>query len=481
MLFSTVEALTAAVAPVARIEGDAVTVTGTPEGALTDQLAHTSAFGASPELKGTARWIVRALAAARGVKPASIHELYTAMGRAQAGGFTVPAMNIRMMSYYTARAVFRAAKAAGAGAFIFEIARSEIGYTEQRPHEYAASVLAAALREGFSGPIFFQGDHVQVNAKKFRSPERDKELDTLRTLIREEIAAGFYNIDIDTSTLVDLDKPTLDEQQQVNCELCADFTTFIRDHEPEGVTISVGGEIGEVGGKNSDIHELHAFMRGYLKALAARGSALTGISKISVQTGTAHGGFVAADGKVRTDVKLDLKALAELSEAARKEYGLGGAVQHGASTLPPDAFDAFPKAGACEIHLATDFQNMVYEHPSFPASLKDEMYAWTREHAAEERKPTDTDQQFLYKGRKKAIGPFKKQVWSLDPATRDAITASLQERFAFLMKQLNIGGTSSAVSQFVTVPTPTLDRQSEIRWAAGIISASERKAEGLSD
>ncbi len=34
-------------------------------------------------------------------------------------------------------------------------------------------------------------------------------------------------------------------------------------HEPAGVTVSVGGEIGEVGGKNSDIHELHAYMDGF--------------------------------------------------------------------------------------------------------------------------------------------------------------------------------------------------------------------------
>ena len=193
------------------------------------------------------------------------------MGRGEAGGFTVPAMNIRMATYYTARAVFRAANQAGAGAFIFEIARSEIGYTEQRPHEYAAVVLAAALREGHEGPVFFQGDHVQVNLKKYKSPDRDKELEALRTLIREEIAAGFYNIDIDTSTLVDLDKTTLDEQQAVNCDLCADFTKYIREHEPKGVTVSVGGEIGEVGGQNSNVHELHAFMRGYIKALADKG------------------------------------------------------------------------------------------------------------------------------------------------------------------------------------------------------------------
>ena len=481
MVFSSVDELAAAAAPAARIEGDLITPVGAPAPDLIARLAHTSALGPSPDMKGTARWVIRSLAAARGVRPASIHDLYVAMGKGQVGGFTVPAMNLRMMTYDTARAVFRAAKACGAGAFIFEIARSEIGYTEQRPHEYAASVLAAALREQFAGPVFFQGDHVQVNAKKYNSSDRDKELDTLRALIREEIAAGFFNIDIDTSTLVDLDKDTLDEQQQVNCDLCADFTAFIRDHEPDRITVSVGGEIGEVGGKNSDVHELHAFMRGYLKALASRGAALTGISKISVQTGTAHGGFVAADGKVRTDVKLDLETLAELSAAARKAYGLAGAVQHGASTLPPDAFDAFPKAGACEIHLATDFQNMVYEHPALPIALKDEMYAWTREHAVEERKPSDTEQQFLYKARKKAIGPFKRQLWSLDAPARDAIGTSLQERFAFLMKQLNIGGTADAVGRFVAVTLLDASRGSEIRAAEGIITAAERKAEGLSD
>ena len=481
MAFSSLDELVSAVAPVATIDGDAITVKGQAGPDLIDSLAHTAAFGATPEIKGTARWVIRALAAEKGVRPSSIHDLYLAMGRGEAGGFTVPAMNIRMATYYTARAVFRAANQAGAGAFIFEIARSEIGYTEQRPHEYAAVVLAAALREGHEGPVFFQGDHVQVNLKKYKSPDRDKELDALRTLIREEVAAGFYNIDIDTSTLVDLDKTTLDEQQAVNCDLCADFTKYIREHEPKGVTVSVGGEIGEVGGHNSNVHELHAFMRGYIKALADKGAHLVGISKISVQTGTAHGGFVAADGKVRTDVKLDLVALEELSRIARTEYGLGGAVQHGASTLPPDAFDAFPKAGACEIHLATDFQNMVYEHPSFPKALKDEMYAWTAEHAAEERKPTDTEQQFLYKGRKKAIGPFKKQLWGLEPSVRDAIGASLEQRFSFLMAQLKIGGTKPVVAKHVEVPDAILDRQIEIRWAAGIVTAEERKAEGLSD
>jgi fructose/tagatose bisphosphate aldolase len=483
MTFKSGRELTDAVKPAASVLSDRVSVTNPSaiSGELVDRLAWTAVFGGDPELRGTARWVVRSLAASKGIRPTSIHDLYMAMGKRQAGGFTVPAINVRAMAYDTARAVVRAAKRLKAGAFIFEIARSEIGYTEQRPHEYAAVVTAAALREGFTGPLFIQGDHVQVNAKKYNSPDRDKELESVRSLIAEEIAAGFYNIDIDTSTLVDLSKATLPEQQEVNVTLAAEFTAFIRQREPQGVTISVGGEIGEVGGKNSDVHELHAYMDGYSAALKKRGGGLTGISKISVQTGTAHGGFVNADGTVRTDVKIDLKTLEELSRVAREEYGLAGAVQHGASTLPPEAFDAFPRVGACEIHLATDFQNMIYEHPQFPGELKAEMYAWIREHAADERKPKDTEEQFLYKSRKKALGPFKQRMWSVSEPARRAIGQALEERFAFLMKQLNIVNTADVVSRIVRPAPVVLDREREIAAAGGKITAAEKKAEGLAD
>jgi fructose/tagatose bisphosphate aldolase len=483
MTFQTVKELTDAVKPAASVLSDRVSVSdpSAVSGELVDRLVRTSVFGHDAELKGTARWVLRSLAAAAGIRPASIHDLYMAMGRGQAGGFTVPAINVRAMAYDTARAVIRAAKKLNAGAFIFEIARSEIGYTEQRPHEYAAVVIGAALREGFTAPVFIQGDHVQTNAKKYNSPDRDKELEGLRALIKEEIAAGFYNIDIDTSTLVDLEKPTLAEQQEVNVNLAADFTAFIRKHEPQGVTVSVGGEIGEVGGKNSDVHELHAYMTGFNAALKQRGAELVGLSKISVQTGTAHGGFINADGSLRMDVKIDLKTLEELSRVARQEYGLAGAVQHGASTLPPEAFDAFPRVGACEIHLATDFQNMVYEHGRFPADLKQEMYAWIREHAVEERKPKDTEEQFIYKARKKAIGPFKQRMWDLGEDCCRDIGRSLEERFSFLMTQLKISDTASVVSRFVKAPQIPLNREAEVVAAGGKITAAEKKAEGLAD
>jgi hypothetical protein len=215
------------------------------------------------------------------------------------------------------------------------------------------------------------------------------------------------------------------------------------------VTVSVGGEIGEVGMKNSTVEELHAFMRGYNRSLAVRGgSSLAGLSKISVQTGTSHGGVVLPDGTI-AEVKLDLAALEALSRVAREVYGIGGAVQHGASTLPSDAFGNFPRVGATEIHLATNFQNIVFDHPRLPEGLRTRMKRWLDANAAGERKPGDTDEQFYYRARKKAIGPFKRECWDLPVDVRTAIAADLEKTFGFLFDQLKVGGTAGLVSRHV--------------------------------
>src|SRR3954447_16390057 len=416
--------------------------------AATDQVASLAVFGSGAE-REAARWLLWELGQATGARPASINDLYLARGRGECGGVTVPAMNVRMLAYGAARAIFRAARAGKAGAIILEIARSEIAYTEQRPAEYVAVMIAAALREGYALPLFIQGDHCQVNHKKYQS-DPEGEVGEVKKLIAEEVGAGFYNIDVDTSTLVDLSQSGLPEQQRLNYERAAEITGFIRGHEPGGVTVSVGAEIGEVGMKNSTVEELHAFMQGYNRSLAVLGD-YVGISKISVQTGTSHGGVVLADGSM-ADVKLDLQALAALSEVARAKYGLAGAVQHGASTLPSNAFGNFPRIETAEIHLATNFQNIVFDHPRIPADLRNRMRAWLNENAAGERKSGDTQEQFYYKARKKAIGPFKRDLWSLPEDIRGAIAADLEKTFAFLFEQLNVNGTQEQVNRFIHAP-----------------------------
>lgn len=414
---------------------------------MMDTLVRLAVFGDATEQEW-ARWAIWEAGRAVGTFSASIHDLYMARGRGDIPPVTVPAMNVRGMAYDTGRAIFRTGKKLDGGAFILEIARSEIAYTEQRPSEYVTVMLAAALREGHRGPVFVQGDHFQVNAKKYKVDPL-AEVAAVKQLAHEAIAAGFFNIDIDTSTLVDLSHATLDEQQRLNYEVAVELTRHVRSLEPKGVTISLGGEIGEVGTENSTVPELEAFMDGYNRTLAAQAPGMVGLSKISVQSGTSHGGVVLADGSI-ADVALDFKTLEDLSRVARAKYGMSGAVQHGASTLPDDAFHHFPRTETAEIHLATGFQNMLYDH--IPAALRAEMYEWLKVNAADERKAGDTDEQFFYKTRKKAIGPFKRQLWDLPAKEREALAAAYDAKFTFLFEKLGVGGTAAAVRRYVQGP-----------------------------
>lgn len=438
--------LLARLATSAHLDGDRLVVddeTAFRDAGIRD-LAWTAAFSTDEATTAAAQWLVWEASQALGARSASIQDLYEARARGEVSGFTVPAINIRAQTFDMARTAFEAAAAADVGAVILELARSEQTYTFQRPIDYATSVLAGAIAAGWQHPVFLQGDHYQFNAKKYAAdPEAMTE--EIRRACRLAIAAGYRNIDIDSSTLVDLSKPNVDEEQHENYVRAAELTALIRTLEEDGVTVSVGGEIGEVGTQNSTVADLRAYLDGYRRALDARAPGARGISKVSVQTGTSHGGVPLPDGSM-AEVKLDFEVLRELGEVART-YGLAGAVQHGASTLPDELFHRFPAVETAEIHLATGFQNALYEHPAFPAALHRKIEAWCFENAADERKPGQTDQQFVYTTRKKAIGPFKRELWELEE--KDEILAAQRRKISYLFTELGVNDSRSIVDTYV--------------------------------
>ncbi|GAB4483387.1 MAG: class II fructose-bisphosphate aldolase [Thermodesulfovibrionales bacterium] len=406
-----------------------------------DRLIYEAVFADEPRKTGLLM-LVKEIAKACGAVPASIQGLYEEMGRSYPG-FTVPAMNIRGLSYDVMRAVFRRAMAMNVGAFIFEIARSEIGYTKQQPLEYTAVALAAAVREGYQGPVFLQGDHFQLIRKNFLG-DPAAETNYVKELIQRAIEAEFYNIDIDASTLVDLEKPTIKEQQRPNFEKTAELAELIRKIQPSGVEVSIGGEIGEIGGKNSTPDELKAYLGGFREIFTAG----KGLSKLSVQTGTSHGGVVLPDGTL-AKVKIDFDTLRQLSDISRREFGLSGAVQHGASTLPEDAFNMFPETTTSEVHLATGFQNIIFDSRHLPQDFRASIYEYLSTECAKERKEGQTEEQFIYSTRKKGFGPAKKKWWDLPAEVRSAIMAELEDKFGLLFAKLRVAGSAGLVAQTV--------------------------------
>ncbi|MBI4843458.1 MAG: class II fructose-bisphosphate aldolase [Nitrospirae bacterium] len=411
---------------------------------IMDSLIYEAVFTADEARKKNLLRLVIEIAKKMGAVPSSIQSIYEEMGRSYPG-FTVPAINIRGLTYDVAKVIFRKANEMNVGAMIFEIARSEIGYTKQKPLEYSAVVLAAAVREGYKGPVFIQGDHFQLIRKNYLADPKP-ETEYVKGLIKEAVEAEFYNIDLDTSTLVDLDKKDLKEEQRPNFEAAADLASFIRGIEPKGVTVSVGGEIGEIGGKNSTPEELRAYLDGFKETMKSG----KGVSKLSVQSGTSHGGVVLPDGSL-AKVKIDFETLRKMSEVARKEYGLSGAVQHGASTLPDEAFHMFPETGTSEVHLATGFQNIIYDSPSLPASFKNEIYEYLKTECAKERKEGQTEEQFFYSTRKKGFGTLKKKWWDLPAEVKTPIMKELEDKFDLLFNKLKVGNTKDYVNNHMKV------------------------------
>jgi len=406
-----------------------------------DSLIWNAVFSTNDEVRKKAKEMIFLKGLEHGIFPASIQSFYEAMGRGEVNNITVPAINLRGLTYYAARAIFRSAIKNNVGLIIYEIARSEIGYTHQRPSEYTANIIAAALREGFYAPVFLQGDHFQINRKNFEKNQED-EINNVKNLIKESIEAGFFNIDIDASTMVDYSRKSLKDQQKENFSLTAMFTDYIRDLQPDGITVSVGGEIGHIGGKNSTVEEFEAFMEGYLERLNCK----KGISKISVQTGTAHGGIPLKNGTL-AKVKLDFDVLKSIGSLAQKKYSLSGAVQHGASTLPLELFDKFPECYTSEIHLATGFQNLMYDLA--PDWLKNEIYQYLQEKCKEEWEEDMTYEQFIYKTRKKGFGPFKQQWWSLSEDIKNAIMDELSKTFDMIFEKLKVKNSLPIINKYI--------------------------------
>lgn len=433
-IFASVDELTQAIP---HIDKSPFNLSGTD----IDSLIATAVFSENQNLKTKATNYIRSAAKEQGIHSASIAPLYKAYGEQKIQPpFTVPAINIRTLTYDIAALLFTLMKKHHIGPLVFEIAKSEMAYTNQRPFEYATVILAAALKANYTGPVFIQGDHYQLNLKRFTN-NCEEEVASIEKLIKESLDAGFYNIDIDASTLVDLEKEALSEQQKNNSEVTAHLTNFIRKHQPTDHQISIGGEIGHIGGKNSTAEDFEAFMKEYTALVNTKG-----ISKVSVQTGSSHGGIPLPDGTIK-EAAIDFTVLSTIGALAQQKYHMAGAVQHGASTLPLDLFSEFPKHNTAEIHLATGFQNIVFK--TLPSDLRETMYNWLLTDKKEEWKEDYNKEQFLYKTRKHTFGEFKKELWELRNEEKQPILNALTEQFETIFEQLKIYNSHDVLTQYL--------------------------------
>ena len=451
--------------------------------------ANVADFGgksASESVRALSSWVITEAAQQLGAKLASPQEVYVAIAEGKiTRQMSFPAVNVRGNSLDTARALFRAAMDNNVGALIMEVARSEMGYTNQAPREFAAVIQAAAMMEGFVGPVFLQGDHIQLKAKAVNAggDKAAAEIAEHSAIIRNLLKFGFGSIDLDMSPFERRTEEDLSyaQQQADNARLTAEKIRDVRQQELElgtpWITL-LGGETGEVGKMNTRPQDVDAYAEGIQANMARLGIAKDlGIRKLAVNDGTSHGGIPGPDGNV-IEVAIAFEVLRMATDRGRK-FGWAGSVQHGASTLPNEMFKLFPEHGAVEVHLATGFQNIQFEHFYGVGTFEARVAELLNDRFSSERKDGQTEAQFIYKTRKKALGPMKLELWTMPEDVRAAVAADLHAQFSFLFEQLGVVNTRELINDHTTVfdfrmPFPAASTRT-------VVEVRQGSDEGLAD
>ena len=512
-------------------------------------LAEAAALSPSADVKTAAKRITLELLPQFGIKAASDHDFYMAKQQGKWKNITVPAVNGRSTVFMSFRPMFRVAKEENVGVIKTEVARSEMRYSAQDSAEIVAITGLAAIAEGWTGLLFVQQDHNQIDKDKYKKggADRQKEIDARNELFRDGIAAGQYNIDLDPSTLVDEDAlaeiikiegelvaqyqakhPELlkgienddkamgslrrrlvdeiemgdieDKDFLAQADVVAKINRLATELYPQMHKTSIEAtmndirtirklekEMGLTKSTSIGIEERHidnkvhkdfpstvlgsvTLSQSILKLARAEG--LVAHSKISLQTGAMHGlGGTVDFGIYERHVK------------HAKEIGVAVFVQHGASTLAKHDFDKMRDGDVGEVHLATEYQKIVFsivaqEYPE----LAEKMAQWLEAKMANEQKFKDKYQAFWdaamaqpgkdratviadilgdssnlpkdLKGKfkdlvKELSAPFKSELWNLPDNVADKIDSALYEEFKLIFGKLGVVNTKDLIESIM--------------------------------
>ena len=81
--------------------------------------------------------------------------------------------------------------------------------------------------------------------------------------------------------------------------------------------------------------------------------------------------------------------------------------------------------------------------------IKKEIYTHLRKKFVGEKKSDQTNEQFIYKTRKKGFGEFKSKFWGLSKEIREGIGKELETKMDFLFNKLAVQNTKESVNKTV--------------------------------
>ncbi len=406
-----------------------------------DALVYNAMFQPSERVRYFLAWLIRQAAAGNAIYPASLKGLYAMAARGQTPKFTVPAVSLRAMTYAGGRSAFQAAWETGTGALVFNL--DGAAKPAQSPLDYATCLLAAAIREGYEGPLFLEADFLHAQPVTDEAAHGD-ELERLKELAEEALNEGFFNLEFDTTRLENLTLPDPTEQEQACYLDCAALASFVRQTEPGGVGSAIGIRFNCHGDLEHRVQRLRAFMTGFETEFTSRAGHVPGISKFNLN--------------IRGEE--DLGMAVDFAEVALREYWLPTSVGQEGAALPDDLIEAVVDLPFVEVHLGSRLEERIFDHPAFPAQLRQAMQRWI-EACASARQAGQSDEDLRLAMRPLAYEQFKRELWDLPGQTQEAIMADLKADLVEIIRRLRVEDSIHLVIDAVTIQQTELPRPVE--------------------
>ncbi len=297
------------------------------------------------EARGHLSWLLRTVAQNSGVVPSSRAAFYTKKGKGSFDRMTIPVFEISGLTYEGARQLFRSAGANNARAFVLSIPREEAQKSARAVDNFVTIGLAAALREGVTGPLFFEAALPLRKGPYENDPSG--EWSALKTLAKNAVAAGVFNFRIDMSPLTEFSGATFEDQHAANADRTVDLIRVIRDVEPKEVSISIAGTLVTAPQRMPGIDDLRAFLDRVIRELKVEARNPIGLSHLLL--GGVNEKFVTPPPFVPApEDKRPVWEMEQCSELATSAYHLAGISVVGEETWSDAFYEYFPRANAAE-------------------------------------------------------------------------------------------------------------------------------------
>lgn len=397
---------------------------------LVDRLVQTVVFG-DGQTREAARWLIWEAAWQLGIQSASTDPLYRAWDQGTGGHLVVPSISVPVLAFDSAWAIFSSAKRSQVRAVIFDLPLDEMAWTGQSFAELATAVTAAAIKAGHVGPYYLQCSRCEVDVQE-RGSDPTRDLVKLQRQIREAVVAGYRSIGLAAMVTGEEGPPPHDRGVHETFGRCAELAAYVRELEPDGVTVAIGLEVDRPSAGAASPAELRSCAEDFSRAFVrSTGAQERGLAAIGLSRQTYGAGAPRPNGST-AGAAADHRALRGCAEVAQS-LGLATIVR---ATAPEDVGREVAQiegAVVLETHLTDTIQNVILQGEALPGALQREMQRRLMVAKAGARVRNG--------GETRGWGGLKEQLWWLPDQTRAEIRAEIEARLGQVFRELGASGS----------------------------------------